>query len=427
MSWAEVKKINSDLSTPLNELMIERPSGINVNPAYSSDWGANAGRSKEYLQYCESTKTISSGYIEKDSISIQRYNELWSYASNGNILRKVDLLTGTGTNVFTTNKTNNITGLILVTKTYVYFWEGNYISRYNKDTGEYKTSTNTLTVTLDHVGYICYENDIYAYCLNDNTLDGKGYYKVTDNVDNGGVFTFAKLSTNLPISETATSKFNGCVKSIIELPNNQILVGWYMNYSSKLHLLKINVSNGSATTVESVSLDSSSYYMYKFTLCPIRDDNDNVLGIIFGLNGKDLSLYNVSGSNLTLLASGMRTYKSTGITNTEHDVGYYDNGIFYTLNTNTRLYRVDSSIATTHEKTLVFLPKGTKFFCGKEKVKIIKDKLRENISIVNGTLKYNEPYIYPDNDEIFTCEQNCFYDLDVVSESNAIFFKGTFF
>ena len=128
MSWAEVKKINSDLSTPLNELMIERPSGINVNPAYSSDWGANAGSSKEYLQYCESTKTISRSYIEKDNRSIQRYNELWSFAGSTNILRKVDLLTGTGTNVLTTN--NNITGLILVTKTYVYFWEGNYISRY---------------------------------------------------------------------------------------------------------------------------------------------------------------------------------------------------------------------------------------------------------------------------------------------------------
>lgn len=425
MSWAEVKKINSDLSTPLNELMIERPSGINVNPAYSSDWGSNAGKSKEYLQYCESTKTISSSYIESDNRSIQRYNELWSFADSTNILRKVDLLTGTGTNVFTTN--NNITGLILVTKTYVYFWEGNYISRYNKDTGEYKTSTNTLTVTLNHVGYICYENDIYAYCLIDNTLDGTGYYKVTDNVDNGGVFTFTKLSTNLPsFNENSAVKFNGCVKSIIELPNNQILVGWHMSSDYKLHLLKIDVTNGSATTVESVSSGSLNY-AYKFTLCPIRDDNDNVLGIIFGLNGKDLSLYNVSGSNLTLLASDMRTYNSTEFEQTEHDVGYYDNGIFYTLNTETGLYRVDSSIATTHEKTLVFLPKGTKFFCGKEKVKIIKDKLRENISIVNGTLKYNEPYIYPDNDEIFTCEQNCFCDLDVVSESNTIFVKGTFF
>lgn len=423
MSWAEVKKINSDLSTPLNELMIERPSGINVNPAYSSDY---KGSSKEYLQYCESTKTISRSYIENSSRSIQRYNELWSFADSTNILRKVDLLTGTGTNVLTTTK--NISGLIAVTKTYVYFREGNYISRYNKDTGEYKTSTNTLTVSLDYVGYICYENDIYAYCLDNNTLDGKGYYKVTDNVDNGGVFTFTKLSTNLPISdETAASKFNGCVKSIIELPNNQILVGWYMNKGYMLHLLKIDVTNGSATTVESVSLSSSSYYVYKFTLCPIRDNNDNVLGIIFGLNGKDLSLYNVSGSNLTLLASNMRTYKSTGNVQTEHDVGYYDNGIFYTLDTGSGLYRVDSSITTTHEGTLVFLPKGTKFFCGKEKVKIIKDKLRENISIVNGTLKYNEPYIYPDNDEIFTCEQNCFCDLDVVVESSVFFVKGTFF
>lgn len=426
MSWAEVKKINSDLSTPLNELMIERPSGINVNPAYKSDYGTDAGSSIEYLQYCESTKTISSSYIEKDTRSIQRYNELWSFAGASNILRKVDLLTGTGTNVLTTN--NNITGLILVTKTYVYFWEGNYISRYNKDTGEYKTSTNTLTVNQSYVGYICYENDIYAYCLNDDILDGKGYYKVTDNVDNGGVFTFTKVSTNLPISdETMTSKFNGCVKSIIELPDNHILIGWYKYFTYNLHLLKINVTNGSTTTVESVALGSTNQYAYKFTLCPIRDDNDNVLGIIFGLSTKNLSLYKVSDSNLTLLASGMYTYKSIGGTATEYDVGYYDNGIFYTLNTATGLYRVDSSIATTHEATLVFLPKGTKFFCGKEKVKIIKDKLRENISIVNGTLKYNEPYIYPNNDEIFTCEQNGFYDLDAVYTSNVFFVKGTFF
>ena len=47
--------------------------------------------------------------------------------------------------------------------------------------------------------------------------------------------------------------------------------------------------------------------------------------------------------------------------------------------------------------------------------------------IVNGTLKYNEPYIYPDNDEIFTCEQNCFCDLDVVFASDVFFVKGTFF
>ena len=427
MSWAEVKKINSDLSTPLNELMIERPSGINVNPAYSSDYAGYRGKSKEYLQYCESTKTISRSYIENGSRSIQRYNELWSFADSTNILRKVDLLTGTGTNVLTTTK--NISGLIAVTKTYVYFFEsGGYISRYNKDTGEYNTSTNTLTVSSDYVGYICYENDIYAYCLVNDTLNGKGYYKVTDNVDNGGVFTFTKVSTNLPISnETTASKFNGCVKSIIELPNNQILVGWYMDRDRNLHLLKIDVTNGSATTVESVNLDSSNNYAYKFTLCPIRDDNDNVLGIIFGLSLKNLSLYNVSGSNLTLLASNMLTYKSTGNEGAEYDVGYYDNGIFYTLNTGSGLYRVDSSIATTHQNTLVFLPKGTKFFCGKEKVKIIKDKLRENISIVNGTLKYNEPYIYPDNDKIFTCEQNGFYDLDVVYDSGIFFVKGTFF
>ena len=153
MSWAEVKKINSDLSTPLNEL----PRGIFVNPMGDQEYG-NSHKNTEYLQYCESTKTISSSYIEKENRSIQRYNELWSFAVNGNILRKVDLLTGTGTNVMTTN--NNITKLILVTKTYVYFWEENYISRYNKDTGEYKTSTDTLTVAKGYVGYICYEDDI---------------------------------------------------------------------------------------------------------------------------------------------------------------------------------------------------------------------------------------------------------------------------
>ena len=203
MSWAEVKKINSDLSTPLNEL----PRGIMVNPIGGKDYSTYA-KNTEYLQHCKSTKTISSSYIEKDNRSIQRYNELWSYADSTNILRKVDLLTGTGTNVLTTN--NNITGLILVTKTYVYFREGNYISRYNKDTGEYKTSTNTLTVSLDFVGYICYENDIYAYCLSVDTLDGTGYYKVTDNIDNGGVFTFTKVSTNLPsFNENSAVKFNG--------------------------------------------------------------------------------------------------------------------------------------------------------------------------------------------------------------------------
>ena len=106
MSWAEVKKINSDLSTPLNEL----PRGIMVNPIGSGDYGGYA-KNAEYLQHCKSTKTISSSYIEKDNRSIQRYNELWSFADSTNILRKVDLLTGTGTNVLTTTK--NISGLIM--------------------------------------------------------------------------------------------------------------------------------------------------------------------------------------------------------------------------------------------------------------------------------------------------------------------------
>ena len=423
MSWAEVKKINSDLSTPLNEL----PRGIMVNPIYSDDYGSRT-RTYPYLKTYKSTKTISSSYIEKDNRSIQRYNELWSFADSTNILRKVDLLTGTGTNVLTTTK--NISGLIAVTKTYVYFFESDgYISRYNKDTGEYKTSTNTLTVSSDYVGYICYENDIYAYCLIDNTLNGKGYYKVTDNVDNGGVFTFTKVSTSLPLaSETSASRFNGCVKSIIELPNNQILVGWYMNSNYELYLLKINVTNGSSTFVTSFNMGDTKRYVYKFTLCPIRDDEGNVVGVIFGLNRKKLYLYRVDGASMSELSSNLYTYNSTGSNKTEYDVGYYDNGIFYTLDTESGEYRVDSSLVETHSNTAVFLPKGIKFSQYGTEKRMISPKIRDCLTIENGNLIYNSRILKSDENGVFICDKSGIYDLETCSNStDFMYVNGTFF
>lgn len=422
MSWAEVKKINSDLSTPLNEL----PRGIFVNPMGSEDYGSHY-KNAEYLQHCKSTKTISSSYVESSNRSIQRYNELWSFADSTNILRKVDLLTGTGTNVLTTN--NNITGLILVTKTYVYFWEENYISRYNKDTGEYKTSTNTLMVTLDRIGYICYENDIYAYCLNDDTLDGKGYYKVTDNVDNGGVFTFTKVSTNLPISnEKEAVRFNGCVKSIIELPDNQILIGWNMSHNNYVYLLKIDVTNGSRTVVEYFNAGDIYNSMYKFTLCPIKDDEGKIVGVIFGLNRNKLYLYRVDGTSTSELSSNLYTYNSTGSVTTEYDVGYYDNGIFYTLDTRTGEYRVDSSLAEKHSNTAVFLPKGIKFSQYGTEKRMISLKIRDCLTIENGNLIYNSHILKSDENGVFICDKSGIYDLETCYDSAALMYvNGTFF
>ena len=423
MSWAEIKKsINSDLSTPLNEL----PRGIFVNPVYIKDY-TSSNRTYPYLKTYRSAKTISSSYIEKDSRSIQRYNELWSFASYTKVLRKVDLLTGTGTNVLTTN--NNITGLILVTKTYVYFWEGDYISRYNKDTGEYKTSTDTLTVTKGYVGYICYEDDIYAYCLDNNTLNGKGYYKVTDNVDNGGVFTFTKVSTNLPLyTENTATKFNGCVKSIIELPNNQILIGWYMYYSSYLYLLKINVTNGSSTSIVSYDMGATSNYAYKFTLCPVKDDFGKIVGVIFGLNKNKLYLYGVDGTSTSELSSNLYTYNTTSSTS-EYSVSYYDNGIFYTLDTNSGEYRVDSSLAERHSLPIVFLPKGTKMYQNTSSIKMVFEKLRDNISInSSGLLVYSRKTITPDENGVFTCQENGLYEVPSdVDNDNGHYLLGTFF
>ena len=423
MSWAEVKKINSDLSTPLNEL----PRGIFVNPMGNSDYG-NYDKNTEYLQHCKSTKTISSSYVESSNKSIQRYNELWSFASDTNILRKVDLLTGTGTNVLTTN--NNITGLILVTKTYVYFLEGNYISRYNKDTGEYKTSTNTLTVRLDYVGYICYENDIYAYCFDDNALDGKGYYKVTDNVDNGGVFTFTKVSTKLPISnENSAEDYNYCIKNIIELPNNYILLGWNMYFSPKLHLLKINVTNGSSTSIVSFNMSSTYTSAFKFTLCPIKDDEGKIVGVIFGLNRLKLCLYRVDGTSTSELSSNLYTYNSTGSdTRENYDVGYYDNGIFYTLNTDSGEYRVDSSLAEIQSNTAVFLPKGIKFSQYGTEKRMISPKIRDCLTIENGNLIYNTHILKSDENGVFICDKSGIYDLVTYGNgTNFMYVNGTFF
>lgn len=404
MSWAEMKKINSDLSTPLNEL----PRGIMVNPVYDKDY-SSTNRVYPYLETCKSTKTISSDYIESSNGSIQRYNELWSYSSNK--LCKVDLLTGTGTNVLTTN--SGISGLILVTKTYVYFLEGNYISRYNKDTGEYKTSTSTLTLNVSYIGYICYEDNIYAYCFDDSMLEGKGYYKVTDNVDSGGVFTFAKVDTNLPLStENSATKFNGCVKSIIELPNNQILIGWYMHYSAYLDLLKINVNNGSSSSITSFSMSATNNYAYKFTLCPIKDDTGKIVGVIFGLSKNKLYLYRLNGTNITSLSISLYTYNSKNLVTTEYNVGYYDNGIFYTLDTNSGKYQVDSSLAERHVVPVVFLPKGTKIYQNVPQINRISEKLRDTISInSSGLLTYSRKIITPDENGIFTCPENGLYEL----------------
>ena len=424
MSWAEVKKINSDLSTPLNEL----PRGIMVNPIYARDYASSTPRTYPYLKTYRSTKTISSSYIEGENRSIQRYNELWSFELNGNILRKVDLLTGTGTNVLTTN--NNITGLILVTKTYVYFFEGaNFISRYNKDTGEYKTSTNTLTINKSYVGYICYEDNIYAYCLNDDTLKGKGYYKVTDNIDNGGVFTFTKVGTNLPVStENGATNFNGCVKSIIELPDNQILMGWYMDYNYYLYLLKINVTNGSSTFVTSFNMGVTNRYAYKFTLCPIRDDEGNVVGVIFGLNRNKLYLYNINGTSTSELSSNLYTYNSTGSDTIEYDVGYYDNGIFYTLDTDSGKYQVDSSLAERNSLPIVFLPKGMKMYQDTSQIKMVSEKLRDNISInSSGLLVYSRKTISPDKNGVFTCQEDGLYEVPSDGDSTGYYLLGTFF
>lgn len=422
MSWAEVKKINSDLSTPLNEL----PRGIMVNPIYDGDYNSST-RTYPYLKTYKSTKTISGSYIEKNNRSIQRYNELWSFEVNGNILCKVDLLTGTGTNVLTTN--NFITGLILATKTYVYFWEENYISRYNKDTGEYKTSTNTLTIKKSYVGYICYEDNIYAYCLNDDTLEGKGYYKVTDNVDNGGVFTFTKVSTNLPLyGENSADKFNGCVKSIIELPNNQILIGWCMSYDYYLYLLKINVTNGSSTSIVSFNMGGTYTSAFKFTLCPIKDDEGKIVGVIFGPNRNKLYLYRVDGTSTSVLSSNLYTYNSTGSITAEFNVGYYDNGIFYTLDTESGEYRVDSSLAEIQSNTAVFLPKGIKFSQNGTEKRMISPKIRDCLTIENGNLIYNPHILKSDENGVFICDKSGIYDLETFYDSAGVMYvNGTFF
>lgn len=432
MSWAEVKKINSDLSTPLNELMIERPSGIVPNPLYASN------SDRPYLQTCKSSEIISSDYVESSTESIQRYNELWCYTSPANILRKFDLITGVGTNVLTTN--NNITGLTLVTKTYVYFIEKdttdssnikNYLSRYNKNTGEYKKVLFRGDDKYSSFAFMCYEDNIYGYIP--ETGSNKGFYRVTDNIDSGNTFTYTRISTRGPVSsENSASDYKGCIKSIIELPNNYILLGWNMYYSNGVYLLLINTTTGESTTIGSASNGSKD--TYKYTLCAIRDDDENVVGVIFGLSYRYLSLYKVAGTTkptLTLLIDKLYTYNSGSTADREFQVGYYDKGIFYTLETLKKEYRVDSSLVTPHKNALVFLPKGTKFYQQESEISIFREKLRDCISIENGELIYAPKVLKPNENGIFITEENEIYDLKKLERSYTTdrfeYIYGTFF
>ena len=435
MSWAEIKKaINSDLSTPLNELMIERPSGIVPNPLYASD-----SDSRYYLQTCKSSEIISSDYVESSTNSIQRYNELWCYTSPASILRKFDLITGVGTNVLTTN--NKITSLILVTKTYVYFIEQdttdssnikNYLSRYNKNTGEYKKVMFQGDGKYSSCAFMCYEDNIYGYIP--GTGSNKGFYRITDNIDSGSIFTYTKINTRVPLSdENSASNYKQCIKSIIELPNNYILLGWDMYYSDGVYLLLINTTTGESTTICSASNGSKN--SHKYTLCAIRDDDENVVGVIFGLSYRSLSLYKVAGTTnptLTLLINELYTYNSSGSESAEEfQVGYYDKGIFYTLETSTKEYRVDSSLLTCHKNVLVFLPKGTKFYQQESEIRIIREKLRDCISIENGELIYAQKVLKPNENGIFITEENEICDLKRLERSYTNnrfeYIYGTFF
>lgn len=430
MSWAEVKKINSDLSIPLNELMSEKPNGLMINPVYSGDY-KSSNRTYPYLKTYKSTKTISSSYIESSKHSVQRYNELWSHANtNSNILRKVDLLTGNGTNVLTTDGT--IFKIVAVTKTYVYFSEyindNYYLGRYNKDTGEYKKSTISYS-NNDYIGHVWYEDNVYAYCTNDDTLEGKGFYKVTDNINSGGVFTYTKLSTNIPSNENMCSRFNSCIRNIIELPNNYILVGWFRSNDYYLYLYRINLTNGYVEKIKDLYLGAINEYAYKYTLCPIRDNSGKIVGVIFGLNRYYLYLYKVNGSIVSILDNKLYTYNTTGKANTEYDVGYYDNGIFYTLDTNSGKYQVDSSLAMKNELPVVFLPKGTKVYQNKNVIYPLNEKIRDCLTVsTSGNLTYSRGAINPNSSGVFTIPKDGLYEVDCGNDGTDLWYLlGTFF
>lgn len=413
------------------------PNGLSVNPAYkyyTSENDTTSGRFLQYLDTYSDRKTISSDYLSREGEAIQRENEYW--ISTSKALRKVDILTGGCSSVIPTTLGTSLS-IFVVTKTYVYFREyidSTYrISRYNKETGEYKTSTTSFALaTSSYIGYLCYDDDIYAYNYEDATnedgsytlLNGPGYYKVTDNLDDGGTFTFTKISSRLPLAngvyEHGCSDFNDCAKSILELPNGYVVLGWRSCYNYNLYFLLIDTKTGLATTIKTISYGVINSYNYRCTICPIKDTEGNIAGVILGINNTKLSIYKVNVSStsvsLSLLEEGFYThYKNQSTTNPAvYEVSWYEDGIFYTFNTYTGEWLKDTSIAKPPTNVyLAFLPKGTRFYQRTDVVvRLLKEKLDDVITIENGILKYVDPLLIPDEKGIYTCPEDGLYDLD---------------
>lgn len=427
MSWAEVKKINSDLSTPLNEQIIGKPNGFQIHKSKKTT--ADLLKRDSYKNYGTITPKDK---IKKDGL-LYVLDDTYT-------LKTIDITKNAKMTTLRAlaDSTYTKASLLLVTKTYVYGTVYDSVSsvtkifRYNKNTGEYKISTTTMPSEYNahHSVFVSYEDDIFMY------KEDVGYYKVTDDIDSNGSFSFSLLNSNYAEGYTSSTQslYNYNFESIrceIELPNRTVLIAIGSEYHDKLILYKVNVNNGSWTVITQYTPSSFRGYV----LTPIKQ-NEKIVGVLFGLAEVTIKLYKVdSNNNLTLLEEYQTDSGNKTGTPTCTRILEYDNttGKIYECESTMPRYiyndinllaeaRVNSSYYIT------YLPKGTKVNQDGNAIYRIKTKLRDTLVFDNDNLIKVDNKISPDSNGIVTIDEDGYYMLEGYTLYNySFYYYGTIF
>ena len=424
MSWAEIKKsINSNLNVPLNEQIIEKPNGFQIHK--SKKTSTDLLKRDSYNDY--GTITLKDK-IKKDGLLYVLDDTYTLKTIDITKNAKMTTLRALADSTYTT------ASLLLVTKTYIY---GTVVSsvtkifRYNKNTGEYKISTTTIPseYNVNNSVFVSYEDDIFMYRAN------VGYYKVTDEIDSNGSFSFSLLNSNYANGYTSSNQslYNCNYNSIrceIELPNRTVLIAIGSRYDKRLILYKVNVDNGSWTVVKQCAQNSFSGYV----LTPIKQ-NEKIVGVLFGLAEMTIMLYKIdSNNNLTLLEEYQTDSGGNTVIPDCSRILEYDNTtgkIYECESTNPRyIYddinllaeaRVNSSYYVT------YLPKGTKVNQDANAIYRIKTKLRDTLVFNNDNLIRVDNKISPDSNGIVTIDEDGYYMLEGYTSNHPFYYYGTIF
>ena len=427
MSWVEVKKINSDLSTPLNEQIIGKPNGFQIHKSKKTT--ANLLTRDSHENY--GTITLKDK-IKKDGL-LYVLDDTYT-------LKTIDITKNAKMTTLRAlaDSTYTKASLLLVTKTYVYGTVYDSVStttklfRYNKDTGEYKISTITIPGEYDVYKsvFVSYEDEIFMYYY------GTGYYKVTDTIDSNGSFSFSLLNSNYAKGYTSSddqslhSYNHESIRCEIELPNRTVLIAIGSKYDDKLILYKVNVDNGSWTIVELYTPGSFSGYV----LTPIKR-NEKIVGVLFGLAEVTIKLYKVdSNNNLTLLEEYQTdSGGSTGKPDC-YRILEYDNTtgkIYECRSIEPRYIFNDINLLAKAQLNssyhITYLPKGTKVNQDGNAIYRIKTKLRDTLVFNNDNLIKVDNKISPDSNGIVTIDEDGYYMLEGYTSTNSFYYYGTIF